>query len=1082
MAWFEKWDNWERGYEIIKTIWKFFKSNDISFCDSVYELFRNVSFGVRDAQLFSEEFIDHVSNNSKLVKSLKEEYERCKNEKDCVNIFRKDNVLQDEIKKEFKKYKNNIKKFKDIFEGEDDKYCYALYELFRDIQSSLSKSEKDLIFDKNFIRAVHQYKWNSLKHSYSTICGGNIEKFKKDAVRSRVEEQFYRFLNDVHKETATRRRENQKKARDRSEVPKTTAKKDTWVLVRLFKRTKKQNDAPVNTNYSGNITVQSAPTIQHRSTPIIQQNTPTFQQANTGQRNTPIFPQVDTEQQDSPVLQQDASNSEQESSPTLQQNNPDLEQQSTSANTMDFLSAQSGNLIEEFNDFYKGVKDSLVKNGLPFVSDEMITAYIMYVNHEALKDSTDDQRIIEEIMEYWKAVELLLTENLYRGFDFSDRNISEKDKSIIINAANKAIKESGELWKLFSDTNNLNGLKNNIKTIAKNLQIDFSSLTDKKPWIDFITYILNNYLENKAVDLNSKRCFSMLYAQIIEPPINTENMTVEEIDKLVMAFNGGTNEFTETLTKFSDEREERDFEWKMDYAVRSLTERYEMGQETAENRRFYESDFLTINEEKDETGNPSWRSIISGINNIDSKLNHYKIKSNRTEHEDTSLRYTAFDITFNNAFNLDSPTIQKLANLKIDLRSEISSYWIYNPDNNSFNKIARDRFVTDKLLNKWLTPQEIENLWKAMESLPAEFDKNYKILCWNFDADQETFEKISKIYALGEVIDNIKKLFSRWKFIGLQLDENAPADIVGNCLFIKWKVNWAETNIKYDLNTWLVYINSFTDQYGNSRIVVWNTEPNTKIGDFGSFEESISNLDSVFPIQNDEDLWNNNWDKPEDKENTEQNSQNYEDLLESKLNSDLDKIWEIVKIKAWEQWYKNSIINDLLKTFNILPESWEPKDIEFMWWSSLFSLIESITLADNEKDLKDFSDAIKELMSLCCLSWWKNNENPSFSSITIFDIGKDNDDIISLQEAHKSFFSGEDSEKDKIKSKKNHFDSSIQLSLVNIIVQKWCRRNHDWILAEQFKNFVDRIRSGISDKKDVAAIEDVFKSDAWGLA
>jgi hypothetical protein len=38
----------------------------------------------------------------------------------------------------------------------------------------------------------------------------------------------------------------------------------------------------------------------------------------------------------------------------------------------------------------------------------------------------------------------------------------------------------------------------------------------------------------------------------------------------------------------------------VDYGIERLTARYEMAQETAENRRFYESDFLTIEEEKDD--------------------------------------------------------------------------------------------------------------------------------------------------------------------------------------------------------------------------------------------------------------------------------------------------------------------------------------------------------------------------------------------------------------------------------------------------------------------------------------------------
>ena len=86
------------------------------------------------------------------------------------------------------------------------------------------------------------------------------------------------------------------------------------------------------------------------------------------------------------------------------------------------------------------------------------------------------------------------------------------------------------------------------------------------------------------------------------------------------------------------------------------------------------------------------------------------------------------------------------------------------------------------------------------------------------------------------------------------------------------------------------------------------------------------------------------------------------------LSDDLKNIWRIVKDKAWEQGKENNIINDLLKTFDILSDYWKPKDIEFMGWSTLFTLIESIKNTDNEEELLEFSNQMKELMSLCELS------------------------------------------------------------------------------------------------------------------
>ena len=173
---------------------------------------------------------------------------------------------------------------------------------------------------------------------------------------------------------------------------------------------------------------------------------------------------------------------------------------------------------------------------------------------------------------------------------------------------------------------------------------------------------------------------------------------------------------------------------------------------------------------------------------------------------------------------------------------------------------------------------------------------------------------------------------------------------------------------------------------------------------------------------------------------------------------------------------------------NILPDSWEPKGIEFMGWSNLFTLLESIKNTNNEDDLLEFSNQMKELMSLCELSRWKNNENPQkpeFTSITIFDIGEDNatTDIISLQKANKSFFLDKSWEKDKLKSSQSHFDSSIQLSFANIIVQKCCRNTWSWrkIATSEMKSFVKSIKDGIadikSDKEKILAYETMFDED-----
>ena len=745
------------------------------------------------------------------------------------------------------------------------------------------------------------------------------------------------------------------------------------------------------------------------------------------------------------------------------------------------------------NDSYKSIKKLIETKWGIDIKDEYIVAYYMSTGIEKYK--IPNKEIKDKILENSRIVSDYLEKNFKYDIIFQKKeseNFSSEKINEIILRVNQSIKKSSEIW---INNSNFEEFKSNIFSLIWDTENIRNLLEDSNSWVDYITQKMDNYLISSAVDSNNnwEKWVAMLYATIIKPPIDIQSF--DDINIFIRTIKWEVTKYSSSFNNFIDKRKERDYEWKYNYATKSLINRYERAQELAETKKIYESDFINISKTNSDSNDQSWIQIASQINNIEDKLNHYKIKSDKTEHEDAALRYTAFDITFNNAFNLDNPTIQKIANQKIDLRSELSNYWIYNNDNNSFNKSARDKFVFEKLQSSWLTPEEIETLWKTMEWLPSEIEKNYKILCGNFDADKNSFEKIAKIYALGEVIDKIKSLFSNinskklWNFMGIELDENEPANVMNDCLFLKWKINWSEINIKYDLRTWKLYMNSFTEQTSNPpMIVVWNTKPNREIWDLGSFENTISNMDSIFHIQNDDEntkgLWDNYlWNSSKDGKDSKQNQ---EMLIKKKLTNDLGNIWKIVKEKAWEQGKENNVIDDLLKTFNILPDYWELKDVEFMWWSKLFILLESIKNTDNEEDLLKFSNQMKELMSMCELSRWKNNEAPQkseFSSVTIFDINENNaaTDIISLQKANKKFFLNESWEKEKLKSSKSHFDSSVQLSFADIIVQKCCKNTWDWrkISTIEMETFINSIKYGISDGKDLVACEELLNDDCY---
>ena len=547
-------------------------------------------------------------------------------------------------------------------------------------------------------------------------------------------------------------------------------------------------------------------------------------------------------------------------------------------------------------------------------------------------------------------------------------------------------------------------------------------------------------------------------------------------------------------------------------AEQSLITRYEVASIPNIKRNFHNSNFINFVSSK--AGNQqdqSWIKVASNIDSVSDKLNHYSFKWDKTKHEEAALKHAAFNITFNNTFNLNNPIVKKLADMHVDLRSDLFKYGIYSQKDNYFNKSAWDKYVTEKLWHLWLAPEEIGQLWNAMVWLNDLVKKNYEILSSNFDADRDNFEKIAKIYALWEIIDNIKNLFTNenilsenlgsWTYIWFEFNENS-ADIVWDCLILKWKVNWTETTIKYDLRTWKLYMNTLMQQEFNPpKITIWNNEPNTEIWDIWDFDDLLDgykptsfsrgkNIKHRKPYNNEnKNPYGSNHRNFREVDNEYINERILKRLMKNKLLGKLSEIWKILKEKAWEQSNENAVINSFLKTFNILPDEWNSRTIEFLWWSKLYILLESIKNTNDENHLLEFSKLMNDLMNLCQITRWKNNLLPKdgeSKSPSIFDIDKKDatTDIKNLQEAYDNFFSGKNGEKDRLKSCEAHFDQSAQLSFANIIVDKCCGNSWgEWKISidhtEEFvKNIKQRIDDAQKDKNDLIAMENIIDDDS----
>lgn len=652
-------------------------------------------------------------------------------------------------------------------------------------------------------------------------------------------------------------------------------------------------------------------------------------------------------------------------------------------------------------------------------------------------------------------------------------------------------------------------------------------LNNKYKWLDdkYLDDIVDKYAPilfkdfHLKADLNDAE--AIIYAKILDIDIETDD-DLEIFRKTIS---------TDEPTKYREQYEEmvRKLESIDNYVVEeyvapTLTERYIAAQKLAEYRWFYgNEEILLKNSSKDSNDSQRIAAWLLQWENSTS-LNSYKISGHDVdEQEEASLRYSAFDIAFNNLFNLNNSVVQKLVNQKIDLRSELSNYWIYNYENGSFNPKAREKFVFEKLQNNQLSKDEIGILSRKINQLRNAVDENYEALHGNFYTDQKGFEKIAKIYSLGNIIENIKKIFNEkfennaeniWKSMWLELDKEKPADIVGDCLFLRWKLNWTDVNIKYDLHSGQLFMNSFL-QKSFDTINIGNSQPDTPIWRTESFDSILNWYNPISIIQPTENVENKRDpgyqpNKSEDTPDSNEIAQErLKQLTENKLLQNLQEIWKIAGEKAEIQSQKNSAITKFLRTFNILPNDWKLDALNFKKGSNLFDVLQII---DNTTDITNsttdtesiryFNDIfMPTIMKYSGLRWWdynllgkqKTKENESEYDFT-FDKNNENENVAMLRE-NSNFF---DANPKKFQDQGiREFGADCQLWFADLIKSEkiitWSQPN--WKLSfENMRNFIDDLKSNkekyetkrkqneketnskLEDEKELAELEEQINS------
>ena len=241
-----------------------------------------------------------------------------------------------------------------------------------------------------------------------------------------------------------------------------------------------------------------------------------------------------------------------------------------------------------------------------------------------------------------------------------------------------------------------------------------------------------------------------------------------------------------------------------------------------------------------------------------------------------------------------------------------------------------------------------------------------------------------KTYAIGAVIDNVRDTFDTinedqsWEFSWFHLDNNTPVEKIWNDLIISGSFNGSNVKVRYNLETWELFMNSFLRKLSPSKISIgesssidypiWMIKPfNDVLNDYYKFPPrssetndednkiSHSKRQNIDSLSNNHEHYNDEADKndshlstkpswrPLDQQIEQANGWNIEyrkQRAKEVLNSQLGLIGNAIKLNTENQAQKNSAITEFMKTFNVTSNSRKFNNLDFNDGSNLFNVIQ----------------------------------------------------------------------------------------------------------------------------------------------
>lgn len=424
-----------------------------------------------------------------------------------------------------------------------------------------------------------------------------------------------------------------------------------------------------------------------------------------------------------------------------------------------------------------------------------------------------------------------------------------------------------------------------------------------------------------------------------------------------------------------------------------------------------------------------------------------------------------------------------------------------------------------------ISTSEADHLRAILQWFPGKYQENLAKAMKLIDEKMDSTHDVIKNYAIGAIIDNIKDMFqyivdtnTTWSFMtGFEFDENNSAKIENNCLLLSGKFNWESMNIKYDLSTWKLYMNSFIDVTSGNITLTWNSNPTSEIWILQPFDsilyefykaptESMNN--NIFSnIGNSPISWRRGtsptpetaenaswWEQQETQPTPPPSMPNLSDMrdkmkrehkimFQKMCGTKLDEIGRKIRDKIEAKSASEPVALNLLNTLWItLDPNWT-KNLK--WWdepSDLYKVIQLITKEKNTENINNFSDYMKTFMNNIWLTRWENKSHQDKTwdiAKIIFDKNNHENTIKYIRDNTENF----DDEYSSA-SGKAQFDEKSNFWILKIIEEKfteWEYPNRK-LSTDKINKFEEWLASDIRDvqyKKNVKEIEekDVAEAD-----